>query len=395
MDDTDYGNANPQKEGFPLELNSQLAQNDLKLIDTLFHELCHVRQVRDGVGNLSDLPMERYDVSIVGEAEARLMASLMVSHLNVKGGLSQNGNHWMEQALELDSLIYNSIKSGLMSQDKKLSDETADRRAKEEVLKSIVSGKNTPIVIAFVSEQNAQQFESANHKWLYSYSLGAGAQAYCDFYSIMHPDSPKSSELIDSIAQRLGVDRESLLSPTGVDLTNIQKDERGNILSAEQISRSTQENLGMVKSSYDNQNRVLHRTELNPDGSVKEDREYVYGNGEGVIPVKMIKTKPKTEACSAYTETVTYNPMGNRVSETHESESGINITLYKDGKRQKEFVETSYTVSEKIYDKNGHILSSIDVSKEDGTILNEFHEETTNQENVNLNIIRSGRGRSD
>ncbi|MBQ3695478.1 MAG: hypothetical protein II938_00700 [Alphaproteobacteria bacterium] len=365
MDDSDYGQANPKKEGFPLELNSQLAQNDLNLIDTLFHELCHVRQMRKGVGNLSDLPMEKYDLSIASEAEARLMSSLMVSHLNAKVDLSQIGNNWMEQASVLDGLVYNSVKSGLMTKDKKLSEETAGKKAKEEVLKSIVSGQNTPMVNTFISEHEAQQFEFANHKWLYSYSLGAGAQAYDDFYPTMHPDSLRANELIDSIAQRLGVDRESLLSPTGVDLKNVQRDDNGNILSAEQVSRGTQEDLGIVKSSYDDQSRVLHRTELNPDNSVKNDRVYTYGDDE--LPVQLQENGT----------TISYDNDGKRTME----QSDDRTVYYTNGQITKEILRLEYSTTETNY-KNYKVIDYVH-RLNDGTIVDEYHEKPESSQGEN------------
>ena len=59
LDETDYGSANLKKEGFPVELNSNLTKDHSKLTTTLFHELCHVRQYQQGVGTLGDLPEEK------------------------------------------------------------------------------------------------------------------------------------------------------------------------------------------------------------------------------------------------------------------------------------------------------------------------------------------------
>ena len=363
MDGTSYGSANPKKEGFPVELNENLTKDNTKLTTTLFHELCHVRQYQQGVGRLSDLPEQKYDLSMAQEAEARFQTSLMASHLP-DAPTNANGNAWMDKSLAVDGPVYDSVRNGLTAQDNTLSPEQVDKRAKEEVLKSMVSGKNTETVNNLVPEQTRQQFEATNQEWLHTYNMVAAAHAYDDAYPTMKHDGKRASELVGDISERLGVDKESLLSPTGTDLTNVQKDPSGNILSGSRVSRDTQENQGSIQCTYDSQDRPVNMAELGPDGSTKSDRTYSYSAGK--LPTQMQKKTPNGKT------TVTYESNGTRSMEVNENENGKTTTYYEAGQRTRETEQNAYGTAETTF-KDGKKSDYI-YKANDGTVIDEYHQ---------------------
>ena len=371
LDANSYGSANQKRDGFPIELNSNLANNSTKLTTTLFHELCHVRQYQQGVGRVSDLPEHKNDLSLTQELEARFLTSQMASHLPRSEQSNINdASKWMDKSLVLDGQVYNAVRNGLSSQG--LTSEQADRQAKTEVLQSMISGKNSETVSKLVPEQMCQQFESTNQEWLHTYSMVAAAHAYDDPYPTMTSDGKRATELVGDIADRLGVDKESLLSPTGTDLKNVQKDNSGNILSADRVSRGTQENQGSIHCTYDAQDRPLTMTELNPDSTLKRDRTYSYDGGE--LPTQMQEKSPNSLT------TVDYAADGTRSKEVREDEVGKTTTLYEAGQIARTTEQNAYGIAESSY-KDGQKTDYV-YKANDGTVIDEFHQSDIKPPNI-------------
>ena len=362
MEATDYGSANQKKEGFPIELNAVLAKDNTKLTATLFHELCHVRQYQQGVGRPSDLPEHKYDLTIAKEAEARFLTAQMSSHLSAQPQSGASNAFWLDKSLALDGRVYDTVRNGLSARG--LAPEQADKQAKEEVLKSMVSGKNTETVNTLLPERDRDQFNATNAEWLHTYNMVAAAHAYDEAYPTMTANGKRATELVSSISDRLGVSRDSLLSPTGTDLKDVQKDASGNILSANRIYRRTQENFGSVQCTYDSQNRPLSTTELNPDKSLKSGKTYTYGAGD--LPIQTQENRPNSRTITDYA------PDGTRLKEVSEDSIAKTTRYYEAGQLARETEQNAYGVAETLY-KNGEKSDYVHKAN-DGTVIDEFHQ---------------------
>ena len=387
----DQGSTDQKKDGFPVQLNKELLKDPLGLSETLFHELCHVRQYRDVVGRINDTQEERYDYAFATELEARIQSALMTKDLLARGfePRSLGGEEWFAQASTVDYQVYAAIKDGLSSskEGKNLSEEEIEKRSMEELCKAMSSGKIGDLIKKFVSQELSEQFQKINSKWFYSYSLISGAHAI-DFPYLTMQNSESAMEGVKKIAQRLNVDLDVLLPITGIDLVDVQKDDAGNIISGTRISRLTGENMGIFQCAYDKQNRPLSMS-VYENGKLRREISYEYG--EGFLPIKSIDRDLKYER----QDSIDYDNEGQKLFKLSESKYGTDKTWYKNNKPYKSIGTTQYSYEESTYGEDGYEVIDRVLRTNTGDIISEYHKpKSTEQQSINSAVLLKAQSES-
>ena len=331
-----------------IHLSGDLLDNPVAGMLAYGHECCHVQQKLDGMGCVNDLPPTVFDHLLAAEAEARMTEVGLLLHT------SERDQHWATQGAEVDTQVYTAVKKGLMSEDG-LNEKEADKRTKEEMLTSMMSVKNTDTINRFVSEKQRADFSERNAGWVSTYaSQAAGQTALSRLVKPAYVTYPGSLENgIAKMAERLGVDESVLHSTTiGYDITNMEKDDNGNVLSGRVVSR----NSGRVEydftRGYDDQGRLTSTLRTTPDGK-QISIQYEYGTGN--IPVKTISQN------SLMTTTTYYNEDGTRHHTIDKTDTSEDTIWYQNDKKQKSILKSSQFEgqTETLYDEHEQVLESI------------------------------------